>query len=131
MTIEVPAAPGTVRTFVGSTSQARIEEREATRALVRVTGMVAAEAAHALRFAAGTICPAVVRVVDEALARAEREAGLTAEQLRIVSFEVGPGEPVTRVRRLAHGRADWITTRTTAIRVELSTAFFPTRSDTP
>ncbi len=40
--------------------------------------------------------------------------------LVITGSEVGEGETVVRVRRLAHGMADWITTETTDIRVELS-----------
>ena len=40
----------------------------------------------------------------------------------LVEILVGEGETVVRVRRLAHGMADWITTETTDIRVELGPA---------
>lgn len=121
MTVGPTDAPTAARTFVGHTSQARLTEAEAVRVLARVRGMTAPDAVHALRFSAGTICPAVARLVQEALAAAERERGPAAHRLCVVASEVGPGEVVTRVRRLAHGRSDWITTRTTAVRVELGT----------
>lgn len=119
----------TASTFVGQTSQARVSQGEAARVLAKVRGMTAVAAVHALGFSAGTICPEVSRVVLQALAAAEREHSPEPEQLRIVASEVGPGEMVTRVRRLAHGRADWITTQTTAIRVELGTDPSEMRSD--
>lgn len=117
-------------TFVGRTAQARISRTEASRVLARVHGMPAAEALAALQFSAGTACAPVARVVHQAIADAERD-GVCPDALALVRYEVGDGEVVTRVRRLAHGKADWITTRTTAVRVELSTIPHEARSDGP
>ncbi|MGE3288585.1 MAG: uL22 family ribosomal protein [Pseudonocardia sp.] len=103
----------------GRSSQARVAQPEARRVLERVRGMPADAALHALRFAAGTVCAPVARVVQQATAEAERVHGLGPEALVVAAFEVGEGEPVVRVRRQAHGKADWITTRTTALTVEL------------
>jgi ribosomal protein L22 len=108
--------------IVGHNSQARLSQDEARRILARVHGMAAAEALWALRFAAGTVCPPVARVVAEAVEQAERTLGIGPDLLVVTGSEVGQGETVVRVRRLAHGMADWITTQTTDIRVELSPA---------
>jgi large subunit ribosomal protein L22 len=45
---------------------------------------------------------------------------LPPEAYVLRSGDVGEGEPVTRVRRQAHGLAAWITTKTTRITVELA-----------
>jgi ribosomal protein L22 len=105
---------------VGHNSQARLTQDEARRILARVEGMTAAEALGALRFAAGTVCVPVARVVAQAVAQAEHAYGVGPAALVISGSEVGTGEIVVRVRRLAHGMADWITTETTDIRVELT-----------
>ncbi|WP_236795590.1 uL22 family ribosomal protein [Amycolatopsis sp. GM8] len=110
----------TTPTVSAGTRTARISQAEATRALARVRDITAADALFALQFSAGTTCPPVARVLRYALAEAGRVLGLGGESLTITASEVGAGDPVTRVRRLAHGNADWITTATTAIRVELS-----------
>lgn len=113
----------------GRSSQARVDRAEAQRVLERVRGMPADAALHALRFAAGTVCAPVARVVQQATAEAERAHGLPPAALVVAAFDVDEGEPVVRVRRQAHGKADWITTRTTAVTVELRTT--PGRSAAP
>jgi ribosomal protein L22 len=81
--------------------------------------MTAAQALYALRFTAGTVCPAIARIVQQAATDAQRRHGLDPESLVIVGSQVGDGETVVRVRRMAHGNADWISTETTDIKVEL------------
>ncbi|MGE0299025.1 uL22m family ribosomal protein [Pseudonocardia sp.] len=114
----VPAGPAD-RVVHGRSDQVRIAQAEARRVLERVRGMPADAALHALRFAAGTVCAPVARVVQQATAEAARVHGIPPAALAVVAFEVEEGEPVVRVRRQAHGKADWITTRTTALTVEL------------
>lgn len=115
-------------TVVGHNGQTRLDQTEARRIFARVTGMTAADALHALRFSAGTVCPPVARVVAQAVAEAESTLGVGPEGLVVAASAVGDGETVIRVRRQAHGMAGWITTETTDIRVELRLA--PTvRSD--
>lgn len=109
-------------TVVGHNSQARVSQSEARRIFARVHGMTAADALHALRFSAGTVCPPVARVVSQAVAEAESTLGVGPDALVIAASEVGDGETVVRVRRQAHGVAGWITTETTDIRVELRLA---------
>jgi len=84
--------------------------------------MTAAQALYALRFTAGTVCQPIARIVQQAATEAQRRHGLGPESLVIVGSQVSDGETVVRVRRMAHGKADWITTETTDIRVELSTS---------
>jgi large subunit ribosomal protein L22 len=108
--------------IVGHNSQARLSQDEARRIFARVHGMTAADALWALRFSAGTVCPPVARIIAQAAEEAERTLGLGPEGLVVAGTEVGEGETVVRVRRLAHGMADWITTETTDIRVELGPA---------
>jgi large subunit ribosomal protein L22 len=64
----------------------------------------------------------MARVVTQAMAEAQRTLGVGGDALVIVSSEVGPGESLVRLRRLAHGMADWITTETTDITIELALA---------
>lgn len=115
-----PRTPVTPRTYVGRTRQARVDQRKASQALARVYGMPAADAIAALQFAAGSVCVEVARVVAQAAARARHLSGVEEGGLVVSGFEVGDGDAITRVRRLAHGRADWITTRTTFVEVELT-----------
>lgn len=112
----------TVRSVTGQNGQARVSQAQARRILDRVRGMTATEALHALRFSAGTVCPPVGRIVAQAVAAAGERLGVGPDALVVGRGEVGDGETVVRVRRLAHGKADWITTETTAIRVELHVA---------
>jgi ribosomal protein L22 len=114
------SAAGSGVAVVGHNSQARLSQDEARRVLARVEGMTAAQALGALRFAAGTVCSPVARIVAQAVERAEQAHGVGPAALVISGSEVGTGEIVVRVRRLAHGMADWITTETTDIRVELT-----------
>jgi ribosomal protein L22 len=105
--------------FVGHNGAARLDQSGARRILAKVHGMTAAQALHALRFTAGTVCQPIARIVQQAATEAQRRHGLGPESLVIIGSQVGDGETVVRVRRMAHGMADWITTETTDITVEL------------
>ncbi|TCK27626.1 uL22 family ribosomal protein [Pseudonocardia endophytica] len=119
-----PPAPD--QRFLGRTSQARADQTTVRRALSSVSDMPADRAYAALQFSAGISCPVAARVLLEAMTTAER-AGVASSDLVVSGFEVGDGETVTRVRRLAHGKADWISTQTTAVQVELSAPAAPPR----
>jgi ribosomal protein L22 len=106
-------------TVIGHNSQARLSKAEARRVLARVQGMTATQALWALRFAPGTVCAPVARIVAQAVVQAEHAFGVGPDALVIATGEVGDGETIVRVRRQAHGTAGWITTETTDIRIKL------------
>ncbi|WP_214368831.1 uL22 family ribosomal protein [Pseudonocardia sp. H11422] len=114
--MEISNAPGLV---IAEAPQARIDEAVAQRALDRVIGLPASEALAVLTHPGSGTCEPVARVVQGALAAARRDLGVGAGTCVVHAGEVGPGEPVTRVRRQVHGLATWITTQTTRIWVEL------------
>jgi metal-sulfur cluster biosynthetic enzyme len=59
--------------------------------------------------------------VAKAVADLRRSSpGVSEADLVVSGGWVADGEEITRVRRHAHGKADWITTHTTAIEVELT-----------
>ncbi len=61
------------------------------------------------------------RLVARAVADIRRESPeVTETDLVVAGGRVTDGEAITRVRRHAHGNADWITTYTTGIEVELA-----------
>jgi metal-sulfur cluster biosynthetic enzyme len=55
------------------------------------------------------------------VANAER-AGVSTDHLIVVGGDVQPGEEIVRVRRKAHGKADWISSPTSQVRIELLAA---------
>ena len=104
-----------------SAGNARISQAAARRALDRVTGLRADQALRRLRFSPADSCGPVWRVIAAAVENIRREMPDVAEQdLVVVSGHVGDGETITRIRRHAHGIADWITTHTTSIEVEIA-----------
>jgi ribosomal protein L22 len=104
-----------------STSTARVAQEQARRALDRVTGLTADRALKVLRFSPADACEPVHRLVTRAVADIRRESPeVTEAELVVVGGSVTDGEAITRVRRHAHGIADWITTYTTGIEVELA-----------
>ena len=104
-----------------SSSHARVSQAEARRALDRVTGLRADQALRRLRFSPGDSCEPVWRVIAAAVENIRRQQpGVSERDLVVVSGQVGDGETITRIRRHAHGIADWITTHTTSIEVELA-----------
>ncbi|MBP2365149.1 uL22 family ribosomal protein [Pseudonocardia parietis] len=114
--MEISMEPGLV---TAETPQARIDPGAAIRALDRVQGMVGAKALAVLMRPGPGTCEPVARVLQGALAAAADRLGAPPGLCIVLGGEVGDGEPMTRVRRQAHGLATWITTETTRIRVEL------------
>ena len=111
----------TERHAIASNSTARVAQEQARRALDRVTGLTADRALKILRFSPGEACEPVHRLVLRAVADIRRDApDVTEADLVVVGGSVTDGEAITRVRRHAHGNADWITTYTTGIEVELA-----------
>lgn len=99
-------------------TQARVPAEEARSALEKVRGLRADEALAKLRLGPGRTCEPVARVLDRALVEAA-DAGLGADQLVVASGGAEPAEPIVRVRRKAHGKADWISSPTADVRIEL------------
>ena len=98
--------------------QVRVSPADARDALQRVLGTDAVSAAAKLRHGPGRTCEPVARVIDRAVGRAE-SSGLDPTGLTVSSSRVEPGEDIVRVRRKAHGKADWITSVTSNISVDL------------
>lgn len=98
--------------------QVRVTPADARDALQRVLGTDAVSAAAKLRHGPGRTCEPVARVIDRAVSRAE-SSGLDPTGLTVSSSRVEPGEDIVRVRRKAHGKADWITSVTSNISVDL------------
>lgn len=101
--------------------QTRVEAADARAALESVSGLTAAQAVAKLRLGPGRTCEPVARLIDKALARAGR-AGLGAEQLVVLGGTAEAAEEIVRVRRKAHGKADWISSPTSDVRIELRPA---------
>jgi hypothetical protein len=80
-------------------------------------GLDAVRAQARLRFGPGRTCEPVARLLDRVIVRAE-QAGLSPARLILVAGDVEAGEDIVRVRRKAHGTADWIASPT--CRVELT-----------
>jgi metal-sulfur cluster biosynthetic enzyme/ribosomal protein L22 len=98
--------------------QLRVRPAEAQAAISAVVGRTSVAARARLRFGPGRTCEPVGRLLDTAITRAER-AGLDPAGLIVVSGVARAGEDIVRVRRKAHGDADWITTPTSRVRIVL------------
>ena len=105
-------------TVTACKTNVRIDQDKARRILTRLEGMRADEAHQALKFRAGTVSAPLARVLEEGIAEAAR-FGIRSDETVIGSWTVGDGDVVTRLRRMAHGMADWITTRTTRVEIQL------------
>jgi metal-sulfur cluster biosynthetic enzyme/ribosomal protein L22 len=99
--------------------QVRVPHNEAREALERVIGADAVSALAKLRHGPGRTCEPVARVLDRAIANAARE-GLDPGVLVVSSVGVKPAEGIVRVRRKAHGKADWITSVTSDVTIALT-----------
>jgi metal-sulfur cluster biosynthetic enzyme/ribosomal protein L22 len=102
--------------------QVRITETEATAALERVMGSLAVEARARLRFGPGRTCEQLARVLDKALAQAQAQAqggGLAADTLVLNAGGAVAAEDIVRMRRKAHGVADWISSPTSHVTIVL------------
>lgn len=97
--------------------QVRLAEPDGRMALRAVMGLDAMRAQARLRFGPGRTCEPVARLLDRVIVRAE-QAGLSPARLILVAGRVEAGEDIVRVRRKAHGTADWIASPT--CRVEMT-----------
>src|SRR5215831_21151496 len=101
--------------------QLRITESDARTALRAVTGRPVIPARARLRFGPGRTCEAIARLLDRAIVRAEA-AGLDPRLLVVADGSAHAGEDIVRVRRKAHGVADWIHSPTCRVRIVLRPA---------
>ncbi len=97
----------------------RIGADDAARIGAAITGMTMSEALDATRFRPATRSAEIAAVLDRAVTAA-REEGRDPAALVIESVRVAEGEAITRLRRMAHGVADWITTPTLRVTVTVS-----------
>ena len=101
--------------------QLRVTESDARAALRAVTGKPVIPARARLRFGPGRTCEAIARLLDRAIVRAE-SAGLDPRLLVVADGSLEAGEDIVRVRRKAHGVADWIHSPTCRVRIVLRPA---------
>ena len=104
-------------TITACKTNVRIEQDAARRILPQLEGMPADEAHRALKFRAGTVSAPLARVLQEGIAEAAR-FGIRSHEMVVGSWTVGDGDVITRLRRMAHGIADWITTQTTRVEIQ-------------
>ncbi|MFD7159526.1 iron-sulfur cluster assembly protein [Kribbella sp. NPDC059898] len=100
-------------------TQLRVDPDEAREAVRRVQGVDSVTAVARLRYGPGRTCEPVARLIDQAVGRA-RQHGLDPRRLTVTSVRIEAGEDIVRVRRKAHGTADWITSCTSDVLVELT-----------
>ena len=101
--------------------QVRLAEPDGRVALRAVLGLDAMRAQARLRFGPGRTCEPVARLLDRVIVRAE-QAGLSPARLILVAGRVEAGEDIVRVRRKAHGTADWIASPTCRVQMTLRPA---------
>jgi metal-sulfur cluster biosynthetic enzyme/ribosomal protein L22 len=101
--------------------QLRITETDGRAALRAVTGQPVIPARARLRFGPGRTCEQLARLLDRAIVQAEA-AGLQPDLLVVAGGSVEPAEDIVRVRRKAHGVADWIHSPTCRVRITLHPA---------
>ena len=101
--------------------QLRITEADGRAALRAIAGQPVISARARLRFGPGRTCEQLARLLDRAIVQAEA-AGLRPELLVVADGTVQAGEDIVRVRRKAHGVADWIHSPTCRVRIVLRPA---------
>ena len=101
--------------------QVRLAEPDGRTALGVVLGLDAVTARARLRFGPGRTCEPVARLLDRIIVRAE-QAGLSPARLILAAGSVQAGEDIVRVRRTAHGQADWIASPTCRVQITLRPA---------
>ncbi len=84
-------------------------------------GLDAVAARARLRFGPGRTCEPVARLLDRVIVQAE-QAGLSPARLVLAAGSVQAGEDIVRVRRTAHGKADWIASPTCRVQITLQPA---------
>ncbi|MFD7075147.1 iron-sulfur cluster assembly protein [Nocardioides sp. NPDC059952] len=101
--------------------QVRVAEAEAVAALHRVLGRSAIEARARLRLGPGRTCEPLARVLDRAFVVAGKR-GLDPAALVLAAGSAVAAEDIVRIRRKAHGVADWISSPTSDVTVVLRPA---------
>jgi metal-sulfur cluster biosynthetic enzyme/ribosomal protein L22 len=96
----------------------RITEPDARMALGAVLDQPVIAARARLRFGPGRTCEPIARLLDRAIVAAEA-AGLDPRLLVVADGHAQAGEDIVRVRRKAHGVADWIRSPTCQVRIVL------------
>ncbi len=110
--------------------QLRITETDGRAALAAITGQPVIPARARLRFGPGRTCEPLARLLDRAIVQAEA-AGLRPDLLIVAEGSVQAAEDIVRVRRKAHGVADWIHSPTCRVRIVLHPAGLHATSDPP
>ena len=101
--------------------QLRITQTDGQAALRAIAGLPVIPARARLRFGPGRTCEQLARLLDRAIVQAEA-AGLRPDLLIVADGSVQAGEDIVRVRRKAHGVADWIHSPTCRVRITLHPA---------
>jgi metal-sulfur cluster biosynthetic enzyme len=99
----------------------RVAEGDARAALRAVVGRPVVSARARLRFGPGRTCEPIARLLDRAIVQAE-DAGLDPQMLVVADGSAQAAEDIVRVRRKAHGIADWIHSPTCRVRIVLRPA---------
>ncbi len=104
----------------------RVTEADARAALRAVAGRPVIKARARLRFGPGRTCEPIARLLDRAIVQAEN-AGLDPRLLVVADGSAQAAEDIIRVRRKAHGIADWIHSPTCRVTIILRPAGRPGR----
>ena len=115
------AAPSLAAELRVDEEQVRLAEPDGRTALGAVLGLDAVAARARLRFGPGRTCEPVARLLDRVIVQAE-QAGLSPARLILAEGSVQAGEDIVRVRRTAHGKADWIASPTCRVQITLRPA---------
>jgi metal-sulfur cluster biosynthetic enzyme len=117
----VSAGPALAAEWRVDEPQLRITEPDARMALGAVLDQPVIAARARLRFGPGRTCEPIARLLDRAIVAAEA-AGLDPRLLVVAGGHAQAGEDIVRVRRKAHGVADWIRSPTCQVRIVLRPA---------
>ena len=101
--------------------QMRVAKSDGRAALGAIIGKPVIAARARLRFGPGRTYESVARLLDRAIVQAET-AGLDPVLLVVADGSAQPGEDIVRVRRKAHGVADWIHSPTCRVQITLRPA---------
>jgi metal-sulfur cluster biosynthetic enzyme len=108
----------------------RVTEADASAALRVVIGEPVIPARARLRFGPGRTCEQIARMLDRAIVQAQA-AGLDPRLLVVADGSAQAAEDIIRVRRKAHGVADWIHSPTCRVRITLRPAGLHATSHQP
>jgi metal-sulfur cluster biosynthetic enzyme len=115
------AAPSLAAELRVDEEQVRLAEPDGRTAFGAVLGLDAVAARARLRFGPGRTCEPVARLLDRVIVQAE-QAGLSPARLILAEGSVQAAEDIVRVRRTAHGKADWIASPTCRVQITLRPA---------